>query len=739
MMKDVIIKIDQNSMVYKQETVLGISYENLQGKIIFKFLGTFPKGIAYLEYERDTEKGYLQMNQVGEEYQLEIKSSLLTKEGRIYLQLRVTEDATPEGTPVFKSNKFYLEVKEAINATAEIPDEYPEWIDTANEKIKEMDNLNITTERVEDGVDIILTDKKGVTTRTEVKDGVPGPVGPQGSPGAVKMQVVDTLPETGETDTIYLVKKDNPGEQNLYDEYVYTDTGWEHIGDTSVDLTDYYTKEESDKNLNDTISENMPLFINAPKYADFVGEKTTEIFRKWYNNYKNGKYIPIMLYTYSRTDWKYVYCFLTGIHDDGTSRLYLYFANMKVNSSNEIIPSTISYAPTYIVYSGTPDKSFVAIDANNDNGSLPFKQITNITNSTISNYTLTKTNTTAYTPTKEYHPSTKKYVDDSLKSFVPTPEVYMVVKEDPLSPMTITDESTLETVSNAINQIKNNKGAIILFTFGSITHATYVGIIQPHNLTDTNVVIDLINSTGMYGTYYDIRVKGTTTNNVFTATKLEIMQWNSYVAGVGQVLTKTNTERYTPTADYHPATKKYVDDAISAKGGDKLHDYNIYTITLDDYNLKGTFPTITDTTTLAKFDEILTDIYKKRISANATDDNAFLIVYSSSDTFIFRISTIRDSYCNLYGTYIEEPIDHNGYTRSYQFNITGTLDTTAQTFKTTKVEFNRNSKRVLLTNNTLAYTPTGDYNPATKKYVDDQVGNINTVLATLTTVSEVSK
>lgn len=251
MMKDVIIKIDQNSMVYKQETVLGISYENLQGKIIFKFLGTFPKGTAYLEYERDTEKGYLQMNQVGEEYQLEIKSSLLTKEGRIYLQLRVTEDATPEGIPVFKSNKFYLEVKEAINATTEIPDEYPEWIDTANEKIKEMDNLNITTERVEDGVDIVLTDKKGNTTRTEVKDGAPGPQGPQGEPGAVKMQVVDTLPDVGETDTIYLLKKEKPGVQNLYDEYVYTNSSWEHIGDTSVDLSDYYTKEESDTKLNE--------------------------------------------------------------------------------------------------------------------------------------------------------------------------------------------------------------------------------------------------------------------------------------------------------------------------------------------------------------------------------------------------------------------------------------------------------------------------------------------------------
>lgn len=188
-----------------------------------------------------------------------------------------------------------------------------------------------------------------------------------------------------------------------------------------------------------------------------------------------------------------------------------------------------------------------------------------------------------------------------------------------------------------------------------------------------------------------------------------------------KVLTKTNTNAFTPTENYHPATKKYVDDTISAKGGDKLHDYNIYTITLDDYNLQGTFPTITDTTTLAKFDEILTDIYKKRIAANATHDNAFLIVYSSSDTFIFRISTIQASYCYLYGTYIEEPIDHNGYTRSYQFYITGTLDTTAQTFKTTKVKFNDNSKRVLLANNTLSYNPTGDYNPATKKYVDDQV------------------
>ena len=38
--------------------------------------------------------------------------------------------------------------------------------------------------------------------------------------------------------------------------------------------------------------------------------------------------------------------------------------------------------------------------------------------------------------------------------------------------------------------------------------------------------------------------------------------------------------------------------------------------------------------------------------------------------------------------------------------------------------------------NTSIYTPTGNYNPATKKYVDDLVGDISTVLATLTEVSE---
>ena len=54
-----------------------------------------------------------------------------------------------------------------------------------------------------------------------------------------------------------------------------------------------------------------------------------------------------------------------------------------------------------------------------------------------------------------------------------------------------------------------------------------------------------------------------------------------------------------------------------------------------------------------------------------------------------------------------------------------------------QIEFWFNTKQYLSMSNNTSYTPTGNYNPATKKYVDDkistQIGNINTILATLTT------
>lgn len=84
-------------------------------------------------------------------------------------------------------------------------------------------------------------------------------------------EVVDELPESGEQNVIYLVKKDTSSEQNdVYDEYIWiTDedgtSHWEHIGSTAVDLSDYYTKAEITALLNNQKSE---IITTCNAYTD---------------------------------------------------------------------------------------------------------------------------------------------------------------------------------------------------------------------------------------------------------------------------------------------------------------------------------------------------------------------------------------------------------------------------------------------------------------------------------------
>lgn len=67
------------------------------------------------------------------------------------------------------------------------------------------------------------------------------------------------------------------------------------------------------------------------------------------------------------------------------------------------------------------------------------------------------------------------------------------------------------------------------------------------------------------------KVPQITTNNLWQVTNItEVTITQPDISGkadTSAVLTKTNTISYTPSADYHPATKKYVDDAVSSAGG----------------------------------------------------------------------------------------------------------------------------------------------------------------------------
>ena len=58
---------------------------------------------------------------------------------------------------------------------------------------------------------------------------------------SLKIEVVNALPQTGNADTIYLLRVRQQG-NDLYQEYFWVNNAWELIG--GIDLTDYYTKTE---------------------------------------------------------------------------------------------------------------------------------------------------------------------------------------------------------------------------------------------------------------------------------------------------------------------------------------------------------------------------------------------------------------------------------------------------------------------------------------------------------------
>lgn len=60
----------------------------------------------------------------------------------------------------------------------------------------------------------------------------------------VEFKVVQSLPTTGESKYIYLVPKTKTAEQDIYDEYIWYNSAWEHIGSTSVDMSGYVKATE---------------------------------------------------------------------------------------------------------------------------------------------------------------------------------------------------------------------------------------------------------------------------------------------------------------------------------------------------------------------------------------------------------------------------------------------------------------------------------------------------------------
>ena len=146
-----------------------------------------------------------------------------------------------------------------------------------------------------------------------------------------------------------------------------------------------------------------------------------------------------------------------------------------------------------------------------------------------------------------------------------------------LSDLTTTDKSSIVA---AINEVKSSGGDVL----DNLTYDSTNDIIN----SDANLLLTNTNSVAAYnGTFRgDIKVgqlgankwaytispiTGFSTSVDVTCTSGNKRHSLANKADSNDVLTKTNTAAFTPTGDYQPATKKYVDDiVIEAGGGDML-------------------------------------------------------------------------------------------------------------------------------------------------------------------------
>ena len=180
------------------------------------------------------------------------------------------------------------------------------------------------------------------------------------------------------------------------------------------------------------------------------------------------------------------------------------------------------------------------------------------------------------------------------------------------------------------------------------------------------------------------------------------------------------------------AVNELVDKQLVAGDGIELDgnviksvsDVPIYRIKVSEYMYDDTFISI-DQQDILKIEDKINKAYKSGL------DSIGFIVSSIYNDEQYLLINNTNSIQNKYSYYWLHSIEsiHNRYiptsgdnpytllTTQLMINLSWTEDTC----KVTSAKFIKAPLPLLATNNTVQYTPTGDYNPATKKYVDDKV------------------
>lgn len=245
--------------------------------------------------------------------------------------------------------------------------------------------------------------------------------------------------------------------------------------------------------------------------------------------------------------------------------------------------------------------------------------------------------------------------------------------------------------------------------------------------------------------------------------KAIVGKWD--VVDAEKILTKDNTTAYTPTQNYHPATKKYVDASgwykvynlglnVADKTGVLLlweaekDEYNatVYrgimmgsfcTIPLNGITQSGTIPLVSMSASFRKVgDNNETDFMYARGSSSIRVAPA-TVIYNNKDYAALQVEVNGEADIMNFVGYFDRPplltwVPYLEETGSGEVILNEEINNNIDVFATKEFV---SSSDVLTKNNTSPFTPTEPYHPATKEYVDSyhngkslKIPNVETVL-----------
>ena len=155
------IIIDETREVFKETNKIGNDSENKVEVLEFEFPKQYTAFTKYIEFQIKNEK-YVDLIE-NDQY---VITRAIAKYGKIKAQV-VLRNSLDNDVAVFKSNVFDLKVSNSLNATEDVPTEYPTWIDNLTKLKQDLESSE--SERISNEDERISAEEERQDNFTEMQ------------------------------------------------------------------------------------------------------------------------------------------------------------------------------------------------------------------------------------------------------------------------------------------------------------------------------------------------------------------------------------------------------------------------------------------------------------------------------------------------------------------------------------------------------------------------------------------